>query len=133
MARGQRALLPSDSLADLDFHLSPLSHQASHSLLHYDRPYAALITTTPRSTLLQAKWRAVFLFSSNTVRSAFPRYSRNSTKERGQRRTDAPHSHLQQQPSQLSNLYVYTLHPTCKEKVKHPKTCYLLPKPHRQG
>lgn len=36
------------------------------------------------STLLQARCRAVFLFSSSTVRSAFPRYSRNSTKGTGQ-------------------------------------------------
>lgn len=44
--------------------------------------YVALTTTNPGHTLLQAKWRAVFLFSSSTVRSAFPRYSRNSARER---------------------------------------------------
>lgn len=46
---------------------------------------AALANSTPGSTLVQAKWRAVFLFSSNTVRSAFPWYSRNSARERGQK------------------------------------------------
>lgn len=101
-------------------HCSPPSYQARPSSLQA-LPYAALIATTPGSTLLQAKWRAVFLFSSNTVRSAFPRYSRNSIRERGQRGTDtSPQEHLGSPPSCLHILCI----PSSEGKA--PKTAGFL-------
>lgn len=96
-------------------HYSLPSYQACPSPLQA-LSYAAIITTTPGSTLLQAKWRAVFLFSSSTVRSAFPRYSRNSKRERGQRGTDtSSQEHLGSPPS-MSIYFASHL-----QRVKHPK------------
>lgn len=40
-------------------------------VFHQALPHTETPTTTANGTLLQAKWRAVLLFSSSTVRSAF--------------------------------------------------------------
>lgn len=108
----------------------PLSSRADPPPSSSPAPDAALATTDPGRTLLQAKWRAVFLFSSSTVRSAFPRYSRNSARERGQRTDAFPRAAALAAPGPPG-----CVHFACHlQRLKYPKACLLLPEPrHRQG
>lgn len=109
-----------------DRHFSPLFNWAALPPSSSPPPYVALTTTNPGHTLLQAKWRAVFLFSSSTVRSAFPRYSRNSARQRGQRSVAFPQ---EQQPSRLPALpSACPLYPICRggNNQRHA-SCFLSP------